>query len=349
MALALRDVRRICLEGLDRMGGLNLVVNSRWRNRRLLILAFHGISLDDEHEWNGALYVTPNVLADRLRALREMGCTILPLDEAIERLYAGTLPHQSVAVTFDDGYHDFAVRAHPILEEYMIPATVYLTTLRCGVDFPMFTLACSYVLWKARGTRVHVPELRQEPLDLRTDRGRADALTAANVVAARDQLSLADKDRLVHRIAAQAGVDYTAIAARRLLTIMSPDHVARLSNRGVAFELHTHSHNAPNDHPKFLAEIETNRARIEGMTGRPPRHFCYPSGNYNAEFPGWLSAAGVASATTCDPGLASAATSPMLLPRLVVTSTIGSGEFRAWLAGAACLVTPRRSYAADAH
>lgn len=346
---AWRAVRRICFEGLDRTGSLDLVVNSRWRNQRLLILAYHGVSIDDEHEWNPALYVTAADLDERLRLLRQMRCAVLPLEEGVSRLYAGTLPERSVAVTFDDGYHDFGVRAHPLLQEYGVPATVYLTTLRCGVEFPMFTLACSYVLWKARGIRAQVPDVRLEPLDLRSARGRADALAAAAAAATGARLSLAEKDQLVQRIASRVGVDYAAVTARRLLTIMTPADVTRLSEAGVAFELHTHTHNAPSDRAKFLAEIEMNRARIQAMTGRAARHFCYPSGHYRPEFAPWLAAAGVTSATTCDPGLASMTTSPLLLPRLVVTSTIGRTEFRAWLSGAAWLVSPRRSYASHAH
>jgi len=39
-----------------------------------------------------------------------------------------SLPHKSVALTFDDGYADFFTTVLPILERYQVPATLFLTT-----------------------------------------------------------------------------------------------------------------------------------------------------------------------------------------------------------------------------
>jgi peptidoglycan/xylan/chitin deacetylase (PgdA/CDA1 family) len=102
--------------------------DTAWRCRRLIILCYHGVSLADEHEWHPTLYISPRTLARRLDALRRLGCTVLSLPEAVERLYAETLPQRAVVLTFDDGYYDFKVKALPLLEERRYPATVYVTT-----------------------------------------------------------------------------------------------------------------------------------------------------------------------------------------------------------------------------
>ncbi|MBA3884840.1 MAG: polysaccharide deacetylase family protein [Acidobacteria bacterium] len=349
MATALHTLKRLCLEGLGRTGVFNLVANSAWRRQRLLILCYHGVSTDDEHLWNGALYMSPAMLEDRLRMLSAARCTVLPLGEGLERLYAGTLPERSVAISFDDGYSDFVTQAYPLLTRFGYATTVYLPTLRCGPAFPVFALAASYVLWKAKGRRVHAPEVRREPLDLRTAAGRDEALAAVNTAGRRDNLSLEDKNQLVAGLAGAAGIDYGSIVSRRLLQIMTPAEVTRLAAEGVDFELHTHTHRTPHDRAAFLGEIEKNRARIRELTGRDARHFCYPSGNYAQAFLPWLAEAGVISATTCDSGLATRSTSPLLLPRLVDTSTTAAHEFEGWLSGTARLVTPTRSYADRPH
>lgn len=341
--VSLRAVKRLALQGIERSGGYHAVANSRWRKERLLILCYHGVSYQDEHLWDGSLYIPPGLLDERLRILREMQCSILPLDEAVERLYAGTLPPRSVAITFDDGYDDFAGVAFPILQRYRVPVTVYLPTLRCGIDYPIFPIASSYVLWKARGRRVTIPELGGLTVDLNTSSGRNEALAAMRKAASGKRML--EKNTLIQSVARQLRVDYDAIVQRRLLRIMSPDDVTRLAAQGVHFELHTHSHNAPKNRELFLKEIETNRARICQMTGRTAHHFCYPGGGYAPEFKPWLTEAQVVSATTCDPGLASRGTSPMLLPRFIDTCRTNANEFRGWVSGTAEFITPRRSYA----
>ena len=341
--VSLRAVKRLALQGIERSGGYQAIAKSRWRKDRLLILCYHGVSYEDEHQWDGSLYVPPGLLEERLRILREMQCSILPLHEAIERLYAGTLPERSVAITFDDGYDDFAGVAFPILERYRVPVTVYLPTLRCGIDYPIFQIAASYVLWKARGKRMTIPELDGMTVDLDTPAGRNNALNAMRRAGAGKRML--EKNELVKSVAGRLRVDYDAIARRRLLRIMSPDDVTKLSAQGVDFELHTHSHNAPRDREGFLREIEANRERICQMTGRRAHHFCYPSGGYAPEFEPWLKDAGVISATTCDPGLASRSTSTLLLPRLIDTCRTNASEFRGWVSGTAEFITPRKSYA----
>ena len=343
--ILVRPLKRVALQAFQRSGGFNLVADSDWRRQRLLILCYHGISLDDEHEWNGALYMPPHLLEQRFQALRDTHCNVLPLGEAVERLYSGTLPERSVAITFDDGYHDFVERAQPLLAAYNLPATVYLPTLHAGRGTPLFSVGPAYILWKARGKRVAIPEIRSEPFDLRTSDGRAQALAAVHDVARRDKLSHTDRAGLMGRVAEAVGVDYAAMLERKILQIMSPEMATRMSEAGVDIELHTHRHLTPNDRLKFIDEIETNRRKIEAMTGKYSRHFCYPSGGYESNFLPWLAECGVISATTCDPGLASRSTPPLMLPRLVDTSGTTASEFQGWLSGAAWLITPKRSYA----
>src|SRR5271163_1599289 len=86
---------------------------SQWRNQRLLILCYHGISFEDEHEWSSALYLSPATFRERMRILAQGGYHVLPLGEALERLENGTLPPKSVAITFDDGGYNFHAVAYP--------------------------------------------------------------------------------------------------------------------------------------------------------------------------------------------------------------------------------------------
>jgi peptidoglycan/xylan/chitin deacetylase (PgdA/CDA1 family) len=343
-----RTLKQASLHAIKSLGGFHLLLDSAWRRKRLLILCYHGVSLADEHEWNPSLYMPPAALARRLEMLRTSRCAVLPLGDALQRLYGGTLPARSVVVTFDDGYFDFYEQAHPLLRRFDIPATVYLTTLRCGNSSPIFRLVCAYLLWRARGRVVHVENgLNGESLawDLRSDRGRAGALRAVIAESERAALDIDGKHRLAARLASWLGIDYEEIGRKRMLTIMTPDEVRKLAAAGVDFQLHTHSHNTPSESDRFGREIAVNRDVIETMTGRRATHFCYPSGAYRPEFLPWLAGAEVVSATTCDPWLASNRTNPLLLPRFVDGSGRSAVEFEGWVSGAATLLSKHRSYA----
>ena len=141
----LRNAKLATLGVLRRTGVFDLVANSEWRRNRLLILCYHGTSLEDEHEWRPALYMAPQVLEQRLQALRSMRCSVLPLEEALQRLHSRDLPPRSVAVTFDDGAYDFYRQALPLLKKYELPVTVYQTTYYSDHAFPIFNLICSYM------------------------------------------------------------------------------------------------------------------------------------------------------------------------------------------------------------
>lgn len=340
----LKKFKQATLGTLKTSGVFRLVQNSRWRQRRLLILAYHGISLDDEHLWDYTQFMSPELFRERLKLVKESGCTVLPLGEALERLYAGDLPDRCVSLTFDDGTFDFYERAFPIIKEFGFPVTLYLTTFYSHYNRPVFDVACSYLLWKGRSATLNLKPLTGEDakIDLMADEARADALRKIQAHARTHSLSAEEKDALAVRLAKQLGADYDAMLAKRILHLLKPDEVKHLSNEGVDVQLHTHRHRVPQERELFLREIEDNRRCIREMTGESASHFCYPSGVYDPTFLPWLKEAGVSSATTCELGLASQNSNPLLLPRLLDISSLSRVEFTSWLAGVSAALPQRR-------
>src|SRR5712671_5933505 len=107
----LKKFKQAALKSLKTAGVSTLVHNSRWRRERLLILAYHGIALNDEHLFNGSQFISAELFRDRLELLKRSRCAVLPLDEAEQRLYQNDLPDRAVTITFDDGLSDFYRRA----------------------------------------------------------------------------------------------------------------------------------------------------------------------------------------------------------------------------------------------
>ncbi len=334
---AARRIRHALLASFRASGGFRLVAASPWRHRHLLILCYHGVSLRDEHEWDPMLFVTPAFLRRRFEILRDNGYVVLPLAEAVCRLVDGKLPHRSVALTFDDGFHNFFSAAMPLLEEFGYPATVYLSSYYCLHQRPILGITLRYLLWLARSQALPAGTLpaQSEPVDLGDVRQR-DRLAARLLVDVR--LLAQDREAQLAWLALVAdrlGIDWEDIVRSRRLHLMTGEEVAAIAQRGFDVQLHTHRHRTPREESTFRSEVLENRLIIKELTGRPATHFCYPSGDVDPVFLPWLRDLGVETATTCAVGLANVGQNTLLLPRYIDTMAQTEVLFEGWLSGAA--------------
>lgn len=98
----------------------------------VLILLYHRVAELPSDPY--LLNVTPQHFAEHLEILRQQGCRLMHLQELIQALQDGNLPHRGVVITFDDGCVDNLYNAKPLLEHYDIPATVFVTSGYVGQD-----------------------------------------------------------------------------------------------------------------------------------------------------------------------------------------------------------------------
>ena len=82
-----------------------------------------------------------------------------------------------------------------------------------------------------------------------------------------------------------------------------------------------------------LRDFTTCPTALERITGRPARHFCYPSGRTDPAHLAALKKADVRSATTCEPRLATRTDPLLLLPRVLDSEDVSPIEFEAELSG----------------
>lgn len=312
-----------------------MAANSARRKNRLLILCYHGISLSDEHEWLGFLFISPDRFRQRLACLRSAQANVLPLGEALTRLRDGSLPERSVVITFDDGFYDFKKHAVPILTEFGFPCTLYWTTYYSDLPFPVINLAMDYLLWEClkRGHEtVMVPgESHRLPVGTWQERQETKMAFVSHLEA--KGLSTSEKNDFARSFATQIGVDYDALLKSRFAQIMTSGEAVQIARAGVDIQLHTHRHRTPLDRDPFLRELSDNSARIQEITGKKPTHFCYPSGRHNPSFFPWLREFGVTSATTCQRGFAAPSSDPLLLPRVLDDSNMDLIEFEGIVSG----------------
>ena len=305
----------------------------------LLILCYHGVSKQAEHLWNPELYMPQQLFRRRMQAIRDSGYQVLPLGLAVQQSTEGALEQPTVAITFDDGWHDLYTHAWPVLQEFQYPATVYQTTFYTNYNRPIFDPAVAYLLWMGKGRILDDSELTgiSQPLELNSDISirKADVLIKAR--ARQLGYRAEQKDDMLMRLASALDIDFARLLRARTLHLMNPSEVAEVSSSGIDIQLHTHSHWMPRDRNRFLSEIERNRFFIEMTTGKPAVHFCYPNGWHRPELGKWLKEANVQTATTCDPGMVTTSPDLMYLPRLTDSCCVSDVRFESWLAGVGLL------------
>jgi peptidoglycan/xylan/chitin deacetylase (PgdA/CDA1 family) len=307
--------------------------------------------LHDEHEWNPGLYMPPAMFERRLQHLRSNRYTIVPLAEALARLEAGTLPMRAVSLTFDDGAHDFAEVAVPLLAKYDAPVTVYLSTHYVRHRYPVLDTGLSYLLWQGRNSGRDLAALvpGAPPLLVATPEQRTRTWTVLRTWA-NDHLPHSQaKNDFLRTVADSLGTtNDTLLWTKKLLHIMSEEQVRALPS-SIAVELHTHRHRTPRDREAFQQELQINREQILALRPQAPlpSHFCYPSGDYSRHFLQWMDEVQVTSAVTCVPGLASRSSDPLLLPRFVDTTSQSLAAFDAWCSGIAEFLPRRARYQLD--
>ncbi|MEP9379962.1 polysaccharide deacetylase family protein [Aquabacter sp. CN5-332] len=304
-----------------------------------IILMYHRIG-DTAGEassdpWGSA--VSPARFAQHLDILRRRR-VVLSLRQLAARLAAGTLPHNGVVVTFDDGYADNLHAAKPLLETHDVPATVFAVASAIGRPTGFWWDELAAILLRPGALP---PTLRLETGGTTQgwDLGAAAHLTAADAEACRDWrgwqppptprhalfLSLwrwlrerPDTQRLesLDALRAWAGDGARPAASPRPLT---GEELVRLAEGGlVEIGAHTATH-APL--PRLGAalrdrEVAGSKASLEARLGHEVRAFSYPHGEHDAASIASVRQAGFACACITGETHVRRHTDPLCLPRI---------------------------------
>jgi O-antigen biosynthesis protein len=121
---------------LGRLASCALSVLCRQRS---VILGYHGLGSSPFHEDPHHLQITPQRFRMQLELLLEAGFEFLTVAELAERTGGSTPAPGQAALTFDDGMADNHSVLMPLLREYGLPATVYVTTGLIGKPNPWMT------------------------------------------------------------------------------------------------------------------------------------------------------------------------------------------------------------------
>jgi peptidoglycan/xylan/chitin deacetylase (PgdA/CDA1 family) len=90
-----------------------------------VILEYHNVSTSTSADTS----ISPANFRTQMEYLRDNGFRVLPLQDVVKALRAGTaLPEKTAVITFDDGYRSVYDEAFPLLKAFGWPFTVFVTT-----------------------------------------------------------------------------------------------------------------------------------------------------------------------------------------------------------------------------
>ena len=309
-------------------------LSRRLRHERLAIIMYHGVEPQPLSPpcWH---VLESSTLRRQLQYVRRY-FHVLPLEEALERLDAGTLPDRAAALTFDDGTRNLFTHAAPVLREVGLPAAVFLATGPMGTDETLWPDR----LWLAFA-RTNAPEvdltsvgLGRRPLRSAADRGTAYAMTVDHFKNLPDGERIARLGSLIATLTPELDGDTGPFR------LLSWDEAHALASGGQV-TLHPHSVTHPIlsrcPDEKVECEVFESCATVERETGREPIVFAYPNGraqDFDERAKAALRRRGVRWALATTSGLAHRDSDPLALPRIAIGSDLSFAAFRLLVSGA---------------
>lgn len=300
-----------------------------WFRDRVRVLCYHGFSFTDEHLFRPKLFMTKQTFGQRLNYLAKSPYQVVSLQQAL----ANPQPLQ-VVLTMDDGWSGTFELVQPELAKHHFPLMLYVTSYYADKQIPVLNVALSYLLWKTNRTtlKLTIPQLGVE------QSWQLASLPAPELVkqvcALIDQLEEpADRAQVLQQLADQLGVSLHH-NGQQLFRLLNTQELRALQQHQVDLQLHTHRHCSPLQPELFGRELEDNRAwlaQFQDVTQLS--HFCYPSGEYDAQHLPWLTQLKVKTATTTKTGLFAHGTDVLQIPRILDGEDVDILELEAELCG----------------
>jgi peptidoglycan/xylan/chitin deacetylase (PgdA/CDA1 family) len=252
----------------------NAVASKRDGAGRVCVVNYHRIL--EAHD--PLLESEPDVATFRWQMKLLATCfNVIPLHDAVQLIGSGRMPPRAVCITFDDGYRSVHDLALPILQEFKLPATVFVTSGFVGGGN----------MWNDRIIEA-VQNLPQGQLDL-----------SALGLGVYSLASLADRQQTVGRLTEAS--KYLPPQARFNLIkqlehmvgdhldhglMLTPEMVVNLDRAGIEIGAHTISHPILTslDDASSRHEIAGGKKELEAILGKPVRLFAYPNGKVGKDF-----------------------------------------------------------------
>lgn len=267
------------------------------------ILAYHRVVADIEKAENEAFYgiVVSRETFRRHCEMLKKAYDVVSLETAMYFLSVERKVKRPLAViTFDDGYLDFYEEAFPILNEFGLPATVFLPTDCIGKDKP---LAHDRIFWLLK--QAFEKQILIENALLKAG---MESKKAREFAAMKNRLKLTEafvylpndlREKVITEL--EKELDEFGIYPREY-RLLNWEQVSEMSRKGINFGGHTANHVVLplEDEAAMEQEIFESKRELERQLNRETLTFAYPNGEYNAKIRQIIARAGYKVAVTTE-------------------------------------------------
>jgi peptidoglycan/xylan/chitin deacetylase (PgdA/CDA1 family) len=272
------------------------------------------------------MYVSPKSLRLHISYLKTH-FSLISLTELVRRLQDSEDISRCVVLTFDDGWLDNYLYAFPILQEFKVPATIFLTSGFIGTTRLFWPEEIGWAVLAAYRGKIDSYMLPEALLHFMKRKSYENLKAEEIIDRIITEMKLWDEPRRlpVIKICAQLR-KRTAGESKRVL--MNWNEVREMAESGlVSFGSHTVSHALLNQLPlkNVRQELIKSVAKIHKeaeTTGMTTNFFAYPNGNYTSQVLAMLAESGITAAVTTKRGLVDKKSFLFELPRVAIHDDI---------------------------
>ncbi len=321
--MALMSVKRFAKVALAKVAdnlGIFRALESSKQTDGAIILMYHRVLESIEQEVlpvQPGMYVTRETFRMHAHFLKKH-YQVLPLTELLHRYKNQESLRGCCAITFDDGWQDNFQHAFPVLQEFELPATIFLATGFIGTEKLFWTDEIALYLSNHKmsgneNNEVFSSHLRDflvcfQSFSTKPLLERIDILIAQLKSLSPDQRAdILDYFRQQNPVEAMKPV------------MLSWEQVSEMMQSGlVTFGGHTVNHELLDQLSAERVERELLQCyeQLDSFFGSRPLGFAYPNGNYNKSVRSAVSQTGYQLAFTTQRGRWQASTPLMEIPRI---------------------------------
>ena len=224
--------------------------------------------------------LTPGILADHFRYLKQHRYNILSLNEYVQALLNHKDTFKTIVFTVDDGYRDFYLNAFPVFREFSYPATVFVTSDFVERKLFFWWDAIEYALSKATSREIDLGFMGQGKKPIVTPRQRDDV--AARITRHCKKLPNVDKLKLIDQLVDKLGVDISNQPDENYEPLRW-EEIQEMSKHKIDFHPHTKTHPIMSrvSLEQKREEVRVSKELIESKLNTRANIFCYPNGQWD--------------------------------------------------------------------